>query len=1091
MIDRLRLTQPNLDTKEGTVSRDLFVEIQADEFDKLYKSVKIVSDKQTPDSAKGQDVDRWARNYGLFRKTGSFANGKVICAVNDLNSDIPIPSGSLHTAKNGYQFKTIGNYVMSVSEKNKYAANANRLRSALNIAGITDSFVIEIPVAATRPGTNGNISPLQIINSDIADGVKVINLTSFSGGNNSETDSAFKARILAVFSGSNTGTSAGYRNAALGTSGVLDAIVVKPGSTLMLRDGTEIISSNNNSFRIINSGTGGKVDIYVLGKSLEEVIETYIYSDLSGVGDATDERNDFIPGLFGIDKTLTVEERRVKAFEEGSVPLQPIDNIVSVVGSKSGILSQASFDLDGQLVGNYQLLKDNNVSTGGSPFGFDKIRFISNVKDVNGESITKSNINSIDPLRFSGINSIKSVYQDIQVSSENSSSSIGDKSIVILNHKPVLNVSKVSNATTGEIYVIENQNLSKETGLNESGEILISGKTLPSRADILSVDYLWRNIFDNYIDFNGERTASSFNDENVADSIDWGISNGILDELSSISKTNDGFEYTVNTAYNISRVLSVYFAENVTASVKLIKDSDGKDIKGLELVATDQSIKNIISITDSDKVEVYNMADPDGTFSGRVIYLPTNTPAAIGDILNISYNKVEIFDIEDGNGSFSNSLITLPSEDILSGSELLTKVDNAFLVEEEVYVKYVSEILDLVPNKPLSSLPISGSGTNNRLLDSSLSLIASSNQPVFFKYDNSGAAIDIARFGPTRLSVEAFGTIKPGRIKIIGTSVKRYELKLIAGLSANGLTFDIKSALKEEMMVNELSGSIFIARVDRVYSLRTNSEYDVVGHEIKNNTYSFGQASSTPSLASTKFILPRTKANLQANLSSGDEIIVSLLIADSNDSETLYFGKDSEVITDKRFARINFISVSSGFRSAAGNLIGSITVSPFNQPNEGSSYKAVYNFKAPTEGERITVRYNLNKLLTTVTNNIESVRPITADVLVKEAFEIEIDVSGEIIISDEITSGKETILENVVNAVVNLLNASSLGTSIDYSDIITVAASVTGVESVNISQFNESGKQGRKTSLRALQNQSIVAGAVNFRILKREDFRIT
>ena len=44
MIDRLRLTQPNLDTKEGTVSRDLFVEIQADEFDKLYKSVKIVSD---------------------------------------------------------------------------------------------------------------------------------------------------------------------------------------------------------------------------------------------------------------------------------------------------------------------------------------------------------------------------------------------------------------------------------------------------------------------------------------------------------------------------------------------------------------------------------------------------------------------------------------------------------------------------------------------------------------------------------------------------------------------------------------------------------------------------------------------------------------------------------------------------------------------------------------------------------------------------------------------------------------------------------------------------------------------------------------
>ena len=30
MIDRLRLVQPSLDTKPGTVSRDLFIDIQAD-----------------------------------------------------------------------------------------------------------------------------------------------------------------------------------------------------------------------------------------------------------------------------------------------------------------------------------------------------------------------------------------------------------------------------------------------------------------------------------------------------------------------------------------------------------------------------------------------------------------------------------------------------------------------------------------------------------------------------------------------------------------------------------------------------------------------------------------------------------------------------------------------------------------------------------------------------------------------------------------------------------------------------------------------------------------------------------------------------
>ena len=37
MIEQLRLTQPNLDTKTGTVSRDLFVDLPADQLEKLYK----------------------------------------------------------------------------------------------------------------------------------------------------------------------------------------------------------------------------------------------------------------------------------------------------------------------------------------------------------------------------------------------------------------------------------------------------------------------------------------------------------------------------------------------------------------------------------------------------------------------------------------------------------------------------------------------------------------------------------------------------------------------------------------------------------------------------------------------------------------------------------------------------------------------------------------------------------------------------------------------------------------------------------------------------------------------------------------------
>ena len=47
MIDRLKLTQPNLDTKPGSVARDLFVDLPADQLARLYKAISIVAEKQS------------------------------------------------------------------------------------------------------------------------------------------------------------------------------------------------------------------------------------------------------------------------------------------------------------------------------------------------------------------------------------------------------------------------------------------------------------------------------------------------------------------------------------------------------------------------------------------------------------------------------------------------------------------------------------------------------------------------------------------------------------------------------------------------------------------------------------------------------------------------------------------------------------------------------------------------------------------------------------------------------------------------------------------------------------------------------------
>ncbi|NDB86613.1 MAG: hypothetical protein EB127_28555, partial [Alphaproteobacteria bacterium] len=84
-----------------------------------------------------------------------------------------------------------------------------------------------------------------------------------------------------------------------------------------------------------------------------------------------------------------------------------------------------------------------------------------------------------------------------------------------------------------------------------------------------------------------------------------------------------------------------------------------------------------------------------------------------------------------------------------------------------------------------------------------------------------------------------------------------------------------------------------------------------------------------------------------------------------------------------------------------------------------------------------------------------------------------------------------TVIENASNAVVNLLGSSALGATVDYSDIINAVTTIAGVDSVNISLFNESGSTGRRTYIKALDNQAIAAGSVRFTAIARKDFRIT
>lgn len=1094
MLRRLQLTQPNLDTKPGSVSRDLFVDIPADQISRLYSAINLVSQKQSLASTSGSDLDKLGSNFGTVRNTGSAANGIVVFCVNSIVEDIPIPSGTLITSRGGITFRTIGNFVMSSVDRNRLSANAARMQKGLNIAGLNSKYALEVPVQAVRNGVAGNVSSLQLISTNLDETVSVTNLTSMSGGANSESDESFRSRILSIFSGANIGTSFGYRNALMGVNGVVDALIVEPGSSLMLRDGTETMALQDGSSRILNSGTGGKVDAYILGRKIEEVADSFIYTDLSGSGDATDDRNSYILGQSTQDMTRTSEERRVLAFKQGNIPSQPVDSIVTVSGSSSGILTEQFVDLDGNTKGNFVLEKDLNPETGGSPFGFDKIRFISNVKEVVAESIVKGEGFALEPLSFEGIDYIGRTYVDISETNENSMVSSAGSQYIQLLHSPVVKVSKVVNKTTGEVYSVVSQEVNSEN-INESGVVEISGKSLPSAADVLSVNYIWRHIFDPYIDYVGAESVTQFSDKSNSDVIDWSSGGGIFEEEAKVRKSSDGLVHEIDLEKNIVRVLSVYKKEVAQSVVSEVDKIGLTSIVGIELSLDSEYVKNIISIRRaSDNLEIYNTKQADGSFNSRIIYLPSDSSIDIGDEVVVHYNKVELYDVENTDGSFYNNTCTLPSDSVLGGLGLLEDVELAYFSSDSVYATYIADTSSVYQKTNLSNLPIISTETTNSLVALDNFNESLSNQPIAYNFDSLGGKSSINRFGAAPLSLDVSGISAPGKIKVSGESLLRLSIHVQAGTSLSGDTISLNSELKEAFSLDSLPDSIGIARVDRVALLDSDGnvehDYDVLGSSLKDNRFSIGSAKKDSELKVYELKLPNTPVNNLASPSSSDTILLNILAYNLEDYEEVYFDSPSNKITTKRFGRISSISVSSGFRTGASSLLGSIAASSITQPATNSTYYVDYSFLAPKEGERITVSYNVNKLIIDATASIEQVRPITADILVKEAEELLVNVSGTIMVNENALSEAGRIADAVTNAVTNMLNTASLGSVVDYSDVISVAASQNGVDSVNISLFNQDGKSGRKPFIKALDNQTISPGTVSFEVVSRSKFRI-
>ncbi len=631
-----------------------------------------------------------------------------------------------------------------------------------------------------------------------------------------------------------------------------------------------------------------------------------------------------------------------------------------------------------------------------------------------------------------------------------------------------------------------------ETGLNEDGLIKISGKNLPSQSDILSVSYVWRKYYDKYIDFNGynnQYTAPS----NTVDSIDWGNSNYIRDEESIIEKSDDNSSYIIDVSYEISRILSASIQEREELIVKKILIG-GVEVLGVSITNV-SSVNNVVRITSLNGVELYNTNLKDGYFSGVNIILPSDTTAALNQTVLAIYNGQELYNINNTDGSFYDKTITLSSDVILEENNLTDIIFDYYSSSATVYVSYIGNFEEIIPSYSLSAAPITGDISNNYFIDNQSLTIQSSIQPILFKRNAELENIDYIKYAPSNLLLELSGSSRPGKLRITGTTLSKTSFVITYGIDASGLKFNLSSYIKEYFNKTSLDSSYYIAKVDEVFVLNNDGQksesFDTLGYKIKNNTYDLRSAYSDLSILNTEIILPSTLKNSSILKSPATKISISLLLAKENDFEDIYFQSNSQIYSSKSYGFISKINVTSGFRNTAGNIVGNLAVYNGNQPPTGRSFFVDYNFIAPKEGERISIKYTINRLLLDATSAIERVRPITADVIIKEAAEILIDISGEILINEDQIQNADFILQNVSDEISRLLSTNRLGPTVDYSDVISVATRVSGVDSANISQFNISGNAGRKSFIKALENQTINPGNIFLKAVSRKDFRIS
>ena len=224
------------------------------------QALQRVFDLQSPQEVQvliDTSFNQLASRNGVFRNAGVRARGFARFFTRTRpTATLFIPLGS-RVASGGVQFVTTTDGALPIS----------------NIAAFfdptTNTYRIDLPIEAESPGTTGNLGAGQIrsIVSSLP-GLSVTNPNQTFGGTNQENNLQLSTRARNALAAVDTGTEQGILQVAADVAGVQAVSVVSASDPLMQRDYDTDYDKH----------VGGKVDVWVRGESLGTVTDSFAFT---------------------------------------------------------------------------------------------------------------------------------------------------------------------------------------------------------------------------------------------------------------------------------------------------------------------------------------------------------------------------------------------------------------------------------------------------------------------------------------------------------------------------------------------------------------------------------------------------------------------------------------------------------------------------------------------------------------------------------------------------------------------------------------------------------------------------------------------